>query len=62
MHGNESCGPVETRVREARDRITSAAGGEAAIGGDRLISQCWRHTNCNAGMPMDSAAPIVPEE
>jgi len=34
------------RARWARDRITSAVGGEATVGGDRLTSRCCCRVSC----------------
>src|SRR5258706_7300282 len=33
-------------ARCARERLTSVVGGEAAAGGERLISMCWCRTSC----------------
>ncbi len=45
LRASRSCQQRRDRARCARDRITSAGGGEAAAGGDRLISRRWWRTS-----------------
>lgn len=46
LRASRSCQQRRYRARCVRDRITSATGGEAAAGGDRLISRRWWRTSC----------------
>lgn len=46
MRASRSCQQRRECARCARDRTISALGGEAAAGGDRLISMRWCRTSC----------------
>ncbi len=50
LRASRSCQQRRYRARWARDRITSALGGEAAAGGDRLISRRWWRTSCRQAL------------
>ena len=49
-------------ARCARDRIRPVAGGEVATGGDKIMRDALVSHELDAGAPMNSAAPIVPEQ